>query len=112
MTAISPNPDNLITTSQIADLVNEFFDLADDDCISQNTPHMWWYRSRNNMDIGFPMPAADATIGRNHAPLWKQANIVHWFAAWRDLTVPVCQEAGDRVDMRGREYPSQYRTGS
>ncbi len=112
MTVVSYDPDELVSTSQIADLLNEFFNLDDDNIIEQNTPHMWWYRSRNNKDIAYPMPLADATVGRRKAPLWKQAKIVHWYGTWQDLEVPWGREVGDRIDMKGREYPSEFRRGS
>ena len=112
MTTISTNPDELIASSQVADLLNEFFTLDGEDRISQNTPSMWWYRSRNNKDIAYPMPLADATVGRRKAPLWKQAKIVHWYGTWQDLEVPWGREVGDRIDMKGREYPSEFRRGS
>ena len=111
MTVVSVNPDELVTSSQVADLLNEFFDLDDEDRIERNTPSMWWYRSRMNKDISHPMPDADMTVGRNKVPLWGQAKILHWYAAWQELEVPWCREAGDRVDMRGREFPSGYREG-
>ena len=112
MTVVSTNPDELITSSQVADLLNEFFDLGDEDRIAQNLPSMWWYRSRNNKDISHPMPKADMMVGRRKVPLWKQAKILHWFGEWQEMEVPWCREAGDRSDMRGRDYPSEFRGGS
>ena len=111
MTAMSQDSNELLATSQVADLLNEFFDLDGDNVIEQNTPHMWWYRSKQNRDIAHPMPEADVTVGRRKAPLWKQAKIVHWFGQWKDLDVPWCQEAGDRVDARGHGIPSEFRGG-
>ena len=109
MTHVSNDPDELVSTSQVADLLNEFFDLDDDSLISQDTPHMWWYRSKQNKDISHPMPAANLTVGRRSVPLWKQANIIHWYATWQEIEVPWGAEVGDRIDMKGREYPSEFR---
>jgi len=115
VTAIFDDPRTLVSLSRVAALVSEFFDL--DDPVEYDTPFVWWDRSKKNFGIALPMPEPIAFVGASakgeaswsRGPLWHQEQIVHWYAEWRDLEVPFCREAGDRVTNRGATVPSSYR---
>lgn len=133
---ISDDPHTIISLSRVAAIVNEFFHLDDDDMISRDTPFVWWDRSKRNIGISHPMPkpigyvTSDATADvasevdardtsddtgngpRARGPLWHQDQIVHWFGQWKDLDIPECQQAGDRVSNRGHPIPSPHRVVS
>ena len=109
---LSPDPKTFLMLSQISGAINEWFDLPDDEAISEATPYIWWDRSKKNRDISLPMPKPALVLGgegRGTKNLWTQDSILHWYGAWRGIEVPRGRPAGDRVDMRGRDTPSEYR---
>jgi len=108
MIHVSDDPHTLVSLSRVAALVSEFFDLEDP--VEYDTPFVWWDRSKKNLGIALPMPEPVSYVGNeSRGPLWHQEQIVHWFGEWRDLNVPHCREAGDRVTNRGATIPSSYR---
>jgi len=81
---------DLVTLSELADLINSTFRLSGDDAIGQSTPVLWWSRSRNNLNISLPMPEPDEilqTRSRSY-PRWSPRRIVNWYGEWKDLEVP------------------------
>ena len=108
---ITQEPDTLVSLARVAIVVNEFFHLTED-AVSYDTPFVWWDRSKRNEGIALPMPEPVGYAGRAtpiRAPLWYQQQIVQWFGQWRDLEVPECSQAGDRLSNRGHVIPSPYR---
>ena len=105
---ISNDAKRMVTLGEIGDLLTEFFD---GEFVSQPTPYIWWHRSKVNTDISLPMPQPNMMLGRAGAerPLWTQEALLHWYGAWRGIDVPRGRPAGDRVDTRGHEVPSEYR---
>lgn len=97
----------LVPLYRVPALLEAFFDL-EVGTIDVTHVYVWWDRSKRNIDIAVPMPAPEVTVGRSNA--WRQDAIIHWYAAWKDLDVPWCREAGDRIDSRGHDIPSMYRT--
>jgi len=102
-------PDGFVMLSEISGVVNEWFSLADGAAVSPDTPFIWWHRSKENQDISLPMPEPVLTLGKQGRPAWTQEGILHWYGAWRGIEVPRGRPAGDKVDMRGRDTPSEYR---
>ena len=100
-------PSRLLALSEVADLVNEVFDLPLEERIAEPTPYAWWDRSKKNQDISLPMP--EPTLVAGGRALWTQEVLLHWFGAWRGHEVPVGLPAGDRVDSRGHRVFSRYR---
>lgn len=104
--AVSPDPDAIVTLRDFSALLEAFFDLPRGS-VPQTAPYVWWKRSRDNLDISVPMPQAEVYLAEKAG--WTQAAIIHWYAAWKRLEVPVCREAGDRVNSRGTTIPSKWR---
>lgn len=104
-------PDTLLMLGQIAGAINEYFKLPKKQRINELTPYIWWDRSKRNRDISLPMPHPALVVGegRSGRSFWTQEAILHWYGAWKGIEVPRGIAAGDRVDGRGREYPSEYR---
>jgi len=107
--AVHPRGDTAtVSLADIPLLLEAFFDL-EPGSIGPKHPYVWWKRSRDNLDISVPMPRPVSKVGNSHG--WTQDAILHWYAAWKGLKVPVCPEAGDRVDSHGRTIPSRHRRG-
>ena len=107
---VQQDPRVLVSLSRVSEVVNEFFDLHDDDVIAYDTPFVWWDRSKRNIGIELPMPEPMSYVGNNkRGPLWYQEQIIQWFGAWRELEVVECVEAGDRISSRGHRIYSEYR---
>jgi hypothetical protein len=107
MKKIHKDPKQLIPLSEVSAVINHWFDLPPGVEIAPSTPYIWWDRSKKNQDISLPMPSPVLTLGGRH--YWHQESILHWYGAWRGIVVPRGAEAGDRIDGRGRERPSEYR---
>ena len=101
------DPDILLPLSDVADMLNTFFELEGEERIGSATPYAWWDRSKKNQDIALPMP--DPTLAVPGKPLWAQQVLLHWFGSWRGYEVPLGIPAGDRVDSSGRRLYSKYR---
>ncbi len=106
---VSTYPGELIPLSSFSPLIKAFFDLPDDEFVSQ-APFVWWDRSKRNGSISVPIPEPlmDMYVG-NRGPIFTQEQVIHWYGAWKDLTVRVCVEAGDTVDGDGNTVPSSQR---
>ena len=105
---VSPKGSTLIPLARIADLLNEYFSLTDDDTILYNTPYQWWQRSQLNNKISSPMPEETILIGRS--PAWPQEQILHWWGEWMGIEVPRGTAAGDRIGKEGAYLKgSKYR---
>lgn len=105
--ALSPN--TLIPLSKFAEVLNDFFDLEDEDLVEPKTPYVWWHRSQANT-MAHPMPHPEPLPETVAAPShWRLALVLHWFGSWRDLEIPFGVPAGDRVDGRGRVYLNPLR---
>lgn len=74
----------LISLSEVAAVLNDTFNLTDDDTISRNTPHMWWYRTRQEQNIALPMPGP--VIETAVHEIWDREEVVGWFAEWKGLS--------------------------
>ena len=107
-TAIHKHGRELIATSEIAAILNEYFNLPSDTRIDYNLPYMWWYRSKLN-HLAHPMPAPTITTSKG-VPWWEQEAILHWFGDWKEIEVPESRASGDYVDDAGGRRVSEYRS--
>jgi hypothetical protein len=98
---------HVVTLAEVPVLLETFFDLKSGS-IPKAHVYVWWNRSKNNLEIALPMPSPVDRFGQTS--VWRQDSILHWYAAWKGLSVPTCREAGDGTDRRGVSVPSPFRT--
>ena len=105
---VATSPNALIQLGDVAPILNAFYDLDDDDAIDQNTPFVWWQRSKANT-MASPMPEPVHGLTTIQTEQWQLAEILHWFGSWKGLDVPFSTAAGDRTDGRGRVISNLWR---
>ena len=114
-TAIHEHGRELIATSEIAGILNEYFNLPSDTRIDYNLPYMWWYRSKLN-HLAHPMPAPTIIKMLARAMSFASTAIIRFFISVSFYTcLPVgrapsgnrrCQAPSAAAASQATRYPS------